>query len=108
MSIDFSSQDDRISYLNEKLDDIVDGINAVYGSFLTDELVTRMERTIMDFNEEIEAVMSDIKLNADKKNKMLHDLIDGNVIVKQKEEKEEASIKDNDGLSAWEKKLEGL
>ena len=108
MSIDFSSQDDRISYLNEKLDDIVEGINAVYGSFLTDELVTRMERTIMDFNEEIESVMSDIKLNADKKNKMLHDIIDGNVVVKPKESEEEENIKSNDGLSSWEKKLEGL
>ena len=61
MSIDFSSQDDRLSYLNEKLDDVLASINAVYGSSLTDELVTRMERTIIDFNDEIASVMSDIK-----------------------------------------------
>ena len=108
MSIDFSSQDDRLSYLNEKLDDVLASINAVYGSSLTDELVTRMERTIIDFNDEIASVMSDIKDNADKKNQLLHEIIDGNVTVSEASSDGSTPTTDTDGLSAWEKKLEGL
>jgi len=108
MSIDFSSHEDRLSYLNEKLDDVLLSINAVYGSLLTDELVTRMERTIIDFNEEIAAVMGDIKSNADKKNQLLHDIIEGNVTLSDASKENIASKDSNDGLSAWEKKLEGL
>ena len=108
MSIDFSSQEDRLSYLNEKLDDVLVGINAVYGSILTDELITRMERTVIDFNDEIADVMGDIKDNADKKNQLLHDIIEGNVNVSDTSEDSPAPTADTDGLSAWEKKLEGL
>ena len=108
MSIDFSSQEDRLSYLNEKLDDVLVGINAVYGSILTDELITRMERTVLDFNDEIAAVMGDIKDNADKKNQLLHDIIEGNVTVSETSEDSSAPTADTDGVSAWEKKLEGL
>ena len=108
MSIDFSSQDDRLSYLNEKLDDVLASINAVYGSSLTDELVTRMERTIIDFNDEIASVMSDIKVNADKKNQLLHEIIDGNVTISEGPSDGSTPTTDTDGLSAWEKKLEGL
>ena len=108
MSIDFSSQEDRLSYLNEKLDDVLVGINAVYGSILTDELITRMERTVIDFNDEIAAVMGNIKESADKKNQLLHDIIEGNVTVSETSEDSPAFTADTDGLSAWEKKLEGL
>ena len=108
MSIDFSSQEDRLSYLNEKLDDVLVAINAVYGSILTDELITRMERTVIDFNDEIAAVMGNIKESADKKNQLLHDIIEGNVTVSETSEDSSASTADTDGLSAWEKKLEGL
>ena len=108
MSIDFSSQEDRLSYLNEKLDDVLVGINAVYGSILTDELITRMERTVIDFNDEIAAVMGNIKESADKKNQLLHDIIEGNVTISETSEDSPASTADTDGLSAWEKKLEGL
>ena len=108
MSLDFSSQEDRLSYLNEKLDDILDGINTIYGSALTDELVTRMERTIIDFNDEILEIMGEIKHNADKKNQLLHDIIDGNVTLSKPSDVASTSKNGSDNLSAWEKKLEGL
>ena len=53
MNIEFNNQDSRLGYLNDKLDDLLDGINASYGQVLFDELVVRLERTISDFNEEI-------------------------------------------------------
>ena len=56
--------------MSEKLDDIVEGINAGYGSFLTDELVTRMERTIMDFNEEM-SILCEIRKHFDEREMIL-------------------------------------
>ena len=52
MSIEFNNQDSRLGYLNEKLDDLLEGINSSYGEELFNELVLRLERTINDFNEE--------------------------------------------------------
>ena len=48
MNIEFNNQDSRLGYLNDKLDDLLDGINASYGQVLFDELVVRLERTISD------------------------------------------------------------
>ena len=39
MSIDFSKKEDREGYLQAKLDDLLDGINASYGQSLLDELM---------------------------------------------------------------------
>ena len=48
MSIEFNNQDSRLGYLNEKLDDLLEGINSSYGEELFNELVLRLERTIND------------------------------------------------------------
>ena len=53
MSIEFNNQDSRLGYLNEKLDDLLEGINSSYGEELFNELVMRLDRTINDFNDEI-------------------------------------------------------
>ena len=53
MSIEFNNQDSRLGYLNDKLDDLLDGINASYGQSLLDELMIRLEATIDDFNKEV-------------------------------------------------------
>ena len=50
MSIDFENKDGRESYLLEKLDDLLSGLNNTYGQVLLDELVTRLQRTLEDFN----------------------------------------------------------
>ena len=51
MSIEFNNQDSRLGYLNDKLDDLLEGINASYGEELFNELVSRLDRTINDFND---------------------------------------------------------
>ena len=58
MTIDFESKDGRQNYLNEKLDNLLSGINASYGQDLLNELVTRLHRTLADFNEEVEGTAS--------------------------------------------------
>ena len=78
MTIDFESKDGRQNYLNEKLDNLLSGINASYGQVLLDELVTRLQRTLADFNEEVEGIMGDLKESSDRRNQIIHDLMEGN------------------------------
>ena len=52
-NIDLDSSEGRKSYLTEKLNDLIKGINENYGTVLLDELVNRLEITIRDFNDEM-------------------------------------------------------
>ena len=53
MSIDLDSTEGRKEYLSEKLDDLLEGITNSYGTLLMDELLTRLELTVKDFNDEM-------------------------------------------------------
>ena len=110
MSMNFESQEGRSSYLNEKLDNLLTGINASYGQALLDELVTRLMRTINDFNQEVEEIMGDLKESSDRRSQIIHDLMEGNEIADSNDDSgDESSDDENSGeMSAWEKKLEGL
>ncbi|MCS5651643.1 MAG: hypothetical protein NZ825_03340 [Candidatus Marinimicrobia bacterium] len=110
MNIEFNNQDSRLGYLNDKLDDLLDGINASYGQVLFDELVVRLERTISDFNEEISLLTEEVKDNSDRRAEILHTLMEGqdqSPTVAQEEIAESGGI-DSEVLSEWEKRLEGL
>jgi len=110
MNIEFNNQDSRLGYLNDKLDDLLDGINASYGQILFDELVIRLERTISDFNEEISLLTEEVKDNSDRRAEILHTLMEGqdqSPTVVQEEIAESGGI-DSEVMSEWEKRLEGL
>ena len=77
MSIDFDNKDSRQNYLNEKLDNLLSGINNTYGQVLLDELVTRLQRTLDDFNEEVQEIVGDLKDSSDRRNQIFHDLLEG-------------------------------
>ena len=77
MSIDFDNKDSRQNYLNEKLDNLLSGINNTYGQVLLDELVTRLQRTLDDFNEEVQEIVGDLKESSDRRNQIIHDLMEG-------------------------------
>ena len=116
MSIDFENKENRLKYLDEKLDNLLSGINSTYGQALLDELVIRLERTIKDFNEEVENIMGNLKDNSDRKNKIIHDLMEGNqTTIRKKSVNKSDNEPENDNndddkpeMSEWEKKLEGL
>ena len=48
-------------YLEEKLHLIGDRLNDAYGQPLLEELITRMERTVSHFNEEVDGILDSIK-----------------------------------------------
>ena len=112
MSIEFNNQDSRLGYLNDKLDDLLEGINASYGEQLFNELVTRLDRTINDFNDEISDLTEAVKGNSEKRAEIIHTLMEGqdNIQTDHKGEEGGEAIGnlDSEIMSEWEKRLEGL
>ena len=111
MSIDFSKKEDREGYLQAKLDDLLDGINASYGQSLLDELMVRLETTIDDFNKEVDDLMDSLKKSSDEKEKLLQQIKSGeldNVATPDASPAGESASGEKTELSEWEKRLEGI
>ena len=119
MTMNFEEQEGRQDYLNNKLDDLLEGINASYGQTLLNELVRRLNRTIEDFNEEFQDIIGNLKDNSERRHQILHDLMEGRVLEPKKAsfngEKADTGTEDqgesdsnSEEMSAWEKRLEGL
>tara|TARA_A100000164_G_scaffold266006_1_gene237900 strand:- start:59 stop:415 length:357 start_codon:yes stop_codon:yes gene_type:complete len=117
--MNFEEQEGRQDYLNNKLDDLLEGINASYGQSLLNELVRRLNRTIEDFNEEFQGIIGDLKDNSERRHQILHDLMEGKLLETKKVSsgsqnaetgsiQQEDSDSDSEEMSAWEKRLEGL
>ena len=111
MSIDFDNKDSRQNYLNEKLDNLLSGINDTYGQVLLDELITRLQRTLEDFNEEVQGIMGDLKDSSDRRNQIIHDLMEGKEATQEENDSDlqsgDNSALDTSEMSEWEKRLEG-
>ena len=112
MSIEFNNQDSRLGYLNEKLDDLLEGINSSYGEELFNELVLRLERTINDFNEEISELTEAVKGNSEKRAEIIHTLMEGNDSISATQNVQDNTVEgsnlDSEIMSEGEKRLEGL
>ena len=117
--MNFEEQQGRHDYLNYKLDDLLEGINASYGQELLNELVRRLNRTIEDFNEEFQGIIGNLKDNSERRNQILHDLMEGKDLVSNKASSAVSNIEtktmepgdsdsNNEEMSAWERRLEGL
>ena len=112
MSIEFNNQDSRLGYLNERLDDLLEGINSSYGEELFNELVLRLERTINDFNEEISELTEAVKGNSEKRAEIIHTLMEGSDSTATTQNSQDNTVEgsnlDSEIMSEWEKRLEGL
>ena len=115
MDIDFSKKEEREGYLQTKLDDLLDGINASYGQSLLDELMIRLEATIDDFNKEVDVLMSSLKKSSEEKEKLIQQIKSGEATkavskteVSQDVPKQDVKEEEPRELSEWEKKLEGI
>ena len=111
MSIDFDNKDSRQNYLNEKLDNLLSGINNTYGQALLDELVIRLQRTLDDFNEEVQGIVGDLKDSSDRRNQIIHDLMEGKEAAQSENDSapmsDDSSGPDTSEMSEWERRLEG-
>ena len=106
MSMDFSKKEDREGYLQAKLDDLLDGINASYGQSLLDELMVRLETTIDDFNKEVDDLMDVLKKSSDEKEELMQKIKSGD-LDNPDESPSETIVSEEKDLSEWEKRLEG-
>ena len=115
MSIDFGKKEAREGYLQTKLDDLLDGINASYGQSLLDELMSRLEATIDDFNKEVDTLMDSLKKSSEEKEKLIQKIKAGKTPKADAEGAdagestgEKTEIEEDRELSEWEKRLEGI
>ena len=97
MAIDLSTPEGRSSYLNDKLSDLINGVDSTYGNIIFDELLKRIDSTIKDFNSEMESVFDELKVNEKKRQ---------SVLLKLKKQKTPDEKKEEDKQKKdWEKKL---
>ncbi len=109
MSIDFEKKEGREGYLKEKLDDLLEGINASYGQSLLEELMSRLDATISEFNDEVNGLMSALKENSEKKESLLKQIKSGQVEESESKETSDSSKEPTPKeISEWEKRLENL
>ena len=97
MAIDFSNPKE---YLEAKLDDLTEGIGETYGSKLMEELISRLETTITDFNNEMEQVFEHLKTNETNRQEMLRKIKSGEPVSEDKME-----VKAEPSKPAWEEKI---
>ena len=74
MSIDLDSIEGRKDYLSEKLGDLLEGINDSYGTLLMEELLSRLELTIKDFNDEMKNICDEL-VQKEKERKQLLEML---------------------------------
>ena len=106
MGVDLQNADARKSYLSDKLDDLMDGINDSYGTVLMDELISQLERTVSKFNEEVQILMGQLKNNSERREGLLEKIKSGGLDETPADTPQPVTEKKE--MSAWELKLEEM
>ncbi len=96
--MNFNKKEDRIKYLEDKFDNLMDVIGKNYGEPLMKELVSRLNSTIDGFNSEMSNLFKALKDKEKKREKYLNDIDTKNIKKTPKDNK----------LSEWEEKLKKL
>jgi|TARA_B100000945_G_scaffold60194_2_gene44759 chromosome segregation ATPase len=96
--MNFNNKEDRIKYLEDKFDNLMDVIGANYGQPLMEELVSRLNSTIDGFNTEMSNLFKALKDKEKKREEYLSDIDTKNV----------KKIPKGNKLSEWEEKLKKL
>ena len=71
MAIDLSTPEGRNNYLNDKLSDLINGVDSTYGNIIFEELLKRIDSTIKAFNTEMESIFDELKVNEKKRQSIL-------------------------------------
>ena len=106
MGVNLQNADARKSYLSDKLDDLMDGINDSYGTVLMDELISQLERTVSKFNEEVQILMGQLKNNSERREGLLEKIKSG--VLDEAPADTPQSVLGKKEMSAWELKLEEM
>ncbi|MCH7732661.1 MAG: hypothetical protein IIB44_09125 [Candidatus Marinimicrobia bacterium] len=98
--IDFQKQ-----FLFKKIDELVEGIGPGYGEALMEELISRMERTVALFHDEVAELLDTLKSRREERDARLKDLFEKGDIEKEVEISEPLSSAEVE-MSEYERKLE--
>ncbi len=94
--------------MTDKLDNLLEEVNESYGDMLLKELVSRLERTIMEFNDEMNSICG-ILAKKEKERQDVLAMLKSEVKADKslKKQKKKSSSKEED-LNEWEKKLKEI
>lgn len=96
--MEFGKKVDRRRYLEEKFDDLLDVIGSTYGNVLKSELLSRLDVTIDQFNNEMNKLFDSLKEKEVNRQSLLK-----NHTVKAKNRKSNKTV-----LTDWEQKLKQI
>ena len=96
--MNFNKKEDRIKYLENKFDNLMDIIGINYGEPLMKELLARLNSTIDGFNTEMSNLFKALKDKEKKREEYLNDINSKNIKKTRKSNK----------LSEWEEKLKKI
>jgi len=91
-------------YLMAKINELIDGVGSDYGGTLMEELITRMERTVGHFHDEVTELLETLKSRAQERNDRLKSMISEQEIVTDIKEAPISSAEQE--MSDWEMRLE--
>ena len=97
--MDFGKKEDRTKYLEEKFDNLLDIIGETYGNVLMEELISRLDCTIDEFNKEISNLFNSLKEKEVERQSILQ-----GISVKKKKKKNDKNL----DLTEWEQKLKQI
>ena len=97
MAIDLSTAEGRSNYLTDRLSDLINGVDSTYGNLIFDELLKRIDKTIKDFNVEMDGIFDELKVNEKKRQTMLLKL--------KKNRSSDAQEEADKEKKEWEQKL---
>ncbi|MFH1851910.1 MAG: hypothetical protein ABIA75_06160 [Candidatus Neomarinimicrobiota bacterium] len=98
------------NYISEKLGGILNSIGEKYGESLQTELMNRLERTISEFNDEVNELIGELRNRSIERRQQLHELWERRHSEAEEVEAEEAepTTEPVREMSEWERRLELL
>ncbi len=102
---------DAANYISEKLGNILENIGSQYGVSLQDELLNRLERTIAEFDNEVNEMLVELKQRSLTRREQLQNMIqhqESETEIVEEEPAEEETEEPAREMSEWERRLEML
>tara|TARA_B100002052_G_scaffold295631_1_gene322479 strand:+ start:3627 stop:3929 length:303 start_codon:yes stop_codon:yes gene_type:complete len=96
--MEFGKKVDRRRYLEEKFDDLLEVIGSTYGNILKTELLSRLDVTINQFNNEMNKLFDTLKEKEVNRQSLLK-----NHTVESNKKKSDTTV-----LTDWEQKLKQI
>mgnify|MGYP001450901322 CR=1 FL=1 len=97
--MEFGKKTDRLKYLEDKFDDLLYVISDTYGNVLKNELISRLDITIEEFNSEMSNLFKSLKNKEIERQSLLN---------KHKDNVESEIENENKNLTDWEEKLKQI